>query len=413
MTEVIPFRGIYYNREKVSGDEVIAPPYDLITPEMREELYGRNPYNVVRIDFGKKLSDDNDGQNKYTRAAELFETWQREGMLKRSEKQSFYAYRMEYSLNGEERSITGLFGLVKLVELGKGVFPHEATHSKPKSDRLALMEASGANTSPIFALYSTPKGDVPNLLSMATSQDPYLQARDADGSVHSFWIIEEPGMVDAIREQMQGAAIFIADGHHRYETALDYRRAMRKKESEKEGKDEPFDYVLMFLADLEDDNLRVLPTHRVVTVDLETIQDRLSDYFEIYELPPDADIINEIGKSEHAFGLYTGGDSYILKYKGEDAVELHPALSSLDVVVLHKIVFGRLLEVGSWAYEMDYDKVREMVNTGEYDAAFFLNPTPVRDVKAVALAGLRMPPKSTYFYPKVQTGFVMNSLKSF
>lgn len=408
MAEIIPFRGIYYNSGKVRGDEVVSPPYDLITPDMREELYHRSPYNAVHVDFGKELEGDGEKDNKYSRSAGFLEQWQKEGILIKHDRPVFYAYRMEYG----RKSITGFFGLLRLAEFGQGVYPHEATHSKPKNDRFALMQATGANTSPIFSLYSSDVADVSGVLAKIASYDPYLQSTDHDGTVHSMWLVDSSEDVRRIKEGLSGTSIFIADGHHRYETALDYQGAMRQGIADA-GKDEPFDYVLMFFADIRDEGLTVLPTHRIVTVDVDTMLGNLQEHFDVYELSSDADIIDEISGKAHTFGLYAGGRKYSLRCVCEDLPKVHATLRKLDVVILHKMVFGRLLDVGNWAYEMDYKQTLSMVDNGEYDAAFFLNPTPVNEVERVALSGLRMPPKSTYFYPKVQTGFVMNDLRSF
>jgi uncharacterized protein (DUF1015 family) len=408
MAEIIPFRGIYYNSGKVRGDEVVAPPYDLITHEMRDELYARSPYNAVHVDFGKELEGDGEKENKYSRSAGFLEQWQSEGILIKPERPGFYVYKMEYG----QKSITGFFGLLRLAEFGQGIYPHEATHTKPKNDRFALMQATGANTSPIFSLYSADGDDVSCVLDNIASKDPYLQSTDRDGTVHSMWIVDGSEDVRRMGECLSDASIFIADGHHRYETALDYQGTMRQGMPEA-GEDEPFDYVLMFFADISDSGLTVLPTHRIVTVDVDTMLENLQEHFDIYELSQDADIIEEINGKEHMFGLYAGGRKYSLRCVCEDLPKVHSALRKLDVVILHKMVFGRLIDVGNWEYEMDYEQTLSMVDNGEYDAAFFLNPTPVNEVERVALSGLRMPPKSTFFYPKVQTGFVMNDLRSF
>jgi len=412
MTEIIPFRGIYYNRDKVSGDAVTASPYDVITPEMQEAYYGRSPYNVVRVDFGKELPGDDDSNNKYSRAAAHLADWLTGGIMVRSERPAYYAYRIDYRVRGERKSLTGFFGLVKLVELGEGVYPHEATHSKPKQDRLSLMESTKANTSPIFSLYRLPGPGVTDILSREASGEPYLTATDTDGTMHSLWVLNSPQGVESMRERLKDAAVYIADGHHRYETALAYQKTEGGKDRDS-GRANPWDYVMMFLADVESPGLTVLPTHRVVTVDVEDIFGRLSGYFAAERLPRDADIVKAIEGRNHVFGLYAGGEAHVLTYKGGDLEDVHPALRELDVVVLHKMVFGKLLEVGNWAYEMDYARTIAKVDNGEYDAAFFLNPTAVKDVERVALSGMRMPPKSTFFYPKIQTGFVMNSLTSF
>lgn len=413
MARVIPFKGIYYNRERVSGDEVVAPPYDVITPEMKEELYDRSPYNVVRIDFGKDLEGDTDSENRYTRAARYLREWLDEGVLLSSQRPAFYAYRMDYEYRGARRSLKGFFGALRLVELGEGVYPHEDTHSKPKYDRLALLETAMANTSPIFSLYSSPERAASKALEKATRQAPYLQAKDPEGAVHSFWIVEDEALVEAIGGDLEDRDVFIADGHHRYETALDFQKTVRRRTPEA-GPDEPYDYVLMFFANTQDDGLTILPTHRLVSVEgPDGMIAKLEKHFEVEELPRGSDVTGAIAGSIHTFGLYYGGKLYRLLYRGGGLEGLNPAVRELDVVVLHEMVFDKLLGASSWGYEMDAGNAMGMVDAGRYDAAFFLNPTAVSDIERVALGGTRMPPKSTYFYPKVRTGFVMKSLESF
>ncbi len=413
MTEVVPFKGILYDNLQVTGSQVIAPPYDIITPAMRETLYGLSPYNIVRIDAGMDLPEDNETENKYGRARALYAEWLSSGVLRRDGSHAFYAYRMEYADRGERKALTGLFGLVKLVELGEGVYPHEATHSKPKHDRLSLMDALGANTSPVFSLYEGPAPATASALNSAAAGPAYLQATEADGTVHSLWPVRDAAKIEAIRAELKGRKIFIADGHHRYETALDYRDSSRRKSGASADQALPTDYVMMFLADITDPALTVLPTHRLVRVDVSGLKDKLSHFFDIEKLDANADIPASIAGLPRTFGMYAGGNRYRLTLKGGDLSDINPTLSGLDVVVLHELVFGRLLSIDAIAYEMDPATVLGKVKSGEYDAAFFLNPTPVGAVQAVAASRLRMPPKSTYFFPKIQTGFVMNSLKSF
>ncbi|GAB4390310.1 MAG: DUF1015 domain-containing protein [Thermodesulfovibrionales bacterium] len=411
MAKVIPFRGIFYNTEKVRGSEVIAPPYDIITPGLRERLYALSPYNMVRVDAGA----DEEGQDKYARAARLLEDWLAGGVLKRSPRPAFYAYRVDYSVKGRPRRMTGFFGLVRLEELGKGaVYPHEETHSKPKRDRLALMTASQANTSPIFSLYHSREKAASSALARAVEAGaPDLEAEGLDGSVHRLWAVDDPGVVSEVQRDLSDKAIFIADGHHRYETALDYQRAARLRDGDP-AEERPYDFVLMFLANIADDGLTVLPTHRLISRGVMEEAGRLSEHFEVGTLPGGADIIDAIEGLEHAFGLYVrGGGRYVLKYRGGDLGDVPAALRTLDVVVLQEMVFRRILGVDSYGYEMDASVAMAMVDRGQYEAAFFLNPTPVEEVEKVALASLRMPPKSTYFFPKIPAGLVMNSLKSF
>ena len=316
MAEIIPFRGILYNTLRVSGDDVIAPPYDIITPEMRETLYSRSPYNIARIDAGMELEGNGKPKNKHTnkytdkyiRSRGYLDEWLRDGILTRGRRPAFYVYRMQYEINGKQKSLTGFFGLLRLVELGgaaassgkgaaalggkDGVYPHEETHSKPKHDRLALLEVSGTNTSPIFSLYNSPRGGTSGILAKVTASPPFMLATDtegvegAEGTVHSLWPIEDEALTARIKAELQGKAVYIADGHHRYETALDYQRAMRQKAAARakplgqEGpleQEKPFDYVLMFLANIADEELTILPTHRLLSIG-NSILEKLSGY---------------------------------------------------------------------------------------------------------------------------------------
>lgn len=408
MAEVIPFRGIYYNIAEVSGGDVVAPPYDIITPEIRESLYGKSPYNIVRVDSGKELEGDGETENKYKRAVEYFNGWLEEGILTRGEK-AFYAYEMRYEIRGKAKTVAGFFGLVRLEELGSGIYPHECTHSTPKKDRLTLMRTCNANTSPIFSLYRSRQKGASAALKKIIGLKPYMEAKDLNGSIHRLWHITDGESIEAIRRDLSGKAIYIADGHHRYETALQYRDDMRKGRGFKG--DEPYNYVLMFLANIEDGDLTILPAHRLVGTEGDIIG-RLGEYFDIQEVSGDADMADAISGQNNTFGLYLKDKQYILKYRGRDLGEIHPVLRGLDVVILHELVFKRLLHATDIAYEMDKDSVRSKVDSGEFRAAFFLNPTGVEEVERVALSNLRMPPKSTYFYPKVMTGFIINSLNN-
>lgn len=414
MTGIVPFRGIVYNNEKVAGDAVIAPPYDVIDERMRAELYGRSPYNVIRIDAGRDEPGDTDEINKYTRSAGYLSDWLAEGILTRSGKPAYYASRIDYEVDGVKRSLTGFFGLVKLVELGSGVYPHEATHSKPKADRLSLMEHTEANTSSIYSLVRAKGEGVRSVLARAVTAAPYLAATDPDGTRHSVWVVDGEAEVARMREALDGVDVFIADGHHRYETALEFRRMMREREGIGEDVERPYDYVLMFLAEVDDPGLCVLPTHRLVTMDTAGLSDALAEHFIVHDLGPDADVVRAIKGRARCFGFYSDGQQLLLEYIGRAQLDgVAEQLWGLDVVLLHKLVFGLLLDVGTVAYEMNPDVVRTKVDAGDFDAAFFLNPTAVADVERVARENLRMPPKSTYFYPKIQTGFVINSLTTF
>jgi uncharacterized protein (DUF1015 family) len=411
MAEIVPFRGILYNVSKVSIEDVLAPPYDLITPEYQEELYQKSPYNVVRIDFGKEQLGDSEADNKYTRARGYLEKWIDEEILLISDRPSFYAYEMSYTIDAEERRLIGFLGLVKLEELGKGkIHPHECTYSKPKQDRLNLLSTCKANTSPIFSLYKSTDKKVSTLLSEVSQTRPYLEAADAAGAVHKLWQIDRSVDIEMIKEELRDKDIFIADGHHRYETSLEFQGEERGKRLSSFG-NEPFDYVLMFFANVVDGGITILPTHRLVKEIPEDIHMRFSEYFEIEPVSADFNIAKRISGRKYVFGFFQNRDEiwYLLTFNGRNLSEVPTALRGVDVIILHDLVLKKILEVEDIAYEMDVTKALGKVRNGTFRAALFLNPTKVEDVEKAAFTSVRMPPKSTYFYPKLLTGIVINS----
>ncbi|TAN39955.1 MAG: DUF1015 domain-containing protein [Nitrospirae bacterium] len=416
MAEVRPFKGVLFNVpqvSKVSGEELLAPPYDIITPEYKDVLYEKSPFNIIRIDFGKELPDDNDHKNKYTRARMYLDTWLREKVLVQSPEPCFYSCEVDYSIDGQSRRLRGFLGLVRLEELGKGtVYPHECTHSKPKKDRLDIMRYCEGNVSPIFSLYNSPQKKTSGILDSVNKAKPYLEATDPDGSVHRLWQICDKTAIAAITAELRDKAIFIADGHHRYETALEYQRQQQAAEGPSDTP-RPYDYVLMFLANMSDEGLTILPTHRLVKKVPGNALDLLAADFDIDEVKGCCEISDVIFGKRDVFGFYKGGNVwYKLSYKGQGVDGVEPALKYLDVTVLHELIFSKLLKVEGIAYEMDVDRCLQLVKDQAYQAAFFLNPTQVGDVERVALASLRMPPKSTYFYPKLMTGMVLNIFKN-
>ena len=401
MAEIVPFKGVLYNMSKVSGEDVIAPPYDIIAPEYKEKLYSKSPYNIVRIDFGKELEGDNELQNKHTRAANNLNSWLKDRILLGSKTPAFYAYEVEYKVKEKTKKLRGFFSLVRLEELGKGVYPHECTHSKPKADRLNLLRACRANISPIFSLYNSPEKKASEIISRVMLQKPYMKAKDSDGAIHRLWVVEAEKDIKTTQNDLKGKPVFIADGHHRYETALEFKKEMNRSGG--------WDYVLMFLANMSDEGLTILPAHRLVKNLPENSLDILSGHFAIEILSSQDDITGALSGCGHAIGFcHRNSDNlYLLRHKGSGLENINPALKELDVTILHELIFKKLLNISEVTYEMDAAETRDMVRKGIYDAAFFLNPTGVKDVERVALSGERMPPKSTYFYPKLLTGMVI------
>ncbi len=410
MAEIIPFRGILYDVSKVSIEDVLAPPYDIITPEWRESLYTKSPHNIVRIDFGKEEPGDNETENKYTRAKRCLDVWTKDGVFIRSDKPSFYAYEIIYTLHDVKMRNLGFLCLVKLEELGKGnIYPHECTHSKPKQDRLNLLKACEANTSPIFSLYKSSADGISGILSRKALTRPYLQAADISGHLHRLWPIDRIEEIEIIKQELSDKAVFIADGHHRYETSFEYQREMSVKKTSSSDR-KSYNYTLMFLTNMMDKGITILPTHRLIKEIPEDIHGTLSRYFEIERIENDFDIRRRLSGRKNVFGFFRRREKawHLLTYRGRNLSELHPDLREIDVIILHELIFKKILLNPEIGYEMDVAKALDRVNHGEYAAAFFLNPTRVEDVEKSALSSMRMPPKSTYFYPKLLTGLVLN-----
>ncbi|GBD98611.1 hypothetical protein BMS3Abin07_00635 [bacterium BMS3Abin07] len=409
MTEFLPFRGIIYDNTKVNGNDVFAPPYDIIGPQRQEELYRKSEYNIVRIDFGRDASGTDGPDNRYSKASDYLSEWLARGVLRRLDKDAFYIYEAAYRYLGETLKLRGIIGRVRIVELGQGVYPHEETHSKPKKDRLSLMKACKANVSPIFSLYNSPDRIASKIIEdTAASSKPYMEALDDWGVIHRLWIIDDDTSIKAISSDISRRPIFIADGHHRYETALEYRNEMRSISDVKGNA--PFDYVMMFLANISDPGLTILPTHRLVDSVPGNFVDILSQCFEISLIDKNTDINKLLLQSPGTIGMFHNDlkGFYLLKPVSPDLEDTPPALRGLDVVVLHELIFKKLLNIDIITYEMDTWRCIEMVKKGKHAAVFFLSPTEVGDIEKVAMNSVRMPPKSTYFFPKLMTGTVLN-----
>jgi len=410
MAEIIPFRGLLYDVSKVSIEDVLAPPYDIITPADRETLYEKSPYNIVRIDFGKEEPGDNETENKYTRAKRCFDVWIKDRILVRSAIPSFYAYEIIYTIHGIKKRLPGFLCLVKVEEFGKGsIYPHEFTHSGPKLDRLNLLRACQTNTSPIFSLFRSSANEVSRILSRITLTRPTLQAADASGNLHRLWQVDDTQEIDIIKRELADKSLVIADGHHRYETSFQYLRERSTKKTASAGR-EPYAYTLMFLADMRNEGITILPTHRLIKEIPGDIHGMLSRYFEIETITNDFDIHQRLSGRKNAFGLFRKGEKvwHLLIYRGRNLSEVHPDQRGIDAVILHELIFKKILTNAEIGYEMDISKALDRVNRGEYAGGFFLNPTRVEDVERSALSSMRMPPKSTYFYPKLLTGLVLN-----
>ncbi len=441
MAKIVPFRGLRYNLEKV-GDpaKVVAPPYDVISPALQENLYGRSPHNIVRLILGKTSDADNAEDNRYTRAAADFERWKAEKVLVRDPEPAIYLYDQEYEVEGLGTVVRkGFIALTRLEDFSSGVVkPHEKTLAGPKTDRFNLTLACGANFSPIFSLYSDPCCVLEALTRKLREATPALAVADDDGVRHRFWAVTDPAVIDRAQDLIDDKPLFIADGHHRYETALRYRDYMREKLGSFSGK-ELFNYVLMYFANMEDQGMLIFPTHRLLfnlpNFRLEALLQGMGEFFEITEHPLDPTDpaarqevrgkLAELGRKGHALGLYAGGGRvYMLLLRDEKIMdrffeEKSPkALRTLDVSILHRLVLENLLGITTEAQEQqtnlkyvkNFDDPFTAVASGEAQLAFLMNSTRMGEVRDVANAGEKMPQKSTYFYPKLLSGLVINPI---
>lgn len=410
-----PFQAVRYSLNKVDIRAVVCPPYDVISPDQQQQLYTQSPYNIVRLVLGKQSQDDTPEDNRYTRAANFFKQWQELGILTQDTKPGFYLYQQQYVLNGKQKTVNGILGLVKLEPLGQTIHPHEKTLKAPKADRLELMKACQANFCPIYAVYEDKKGDVAAILKGITQSQPVVSVED-DKIRHRLWIINDTLTVSRLRELLNSKELLIADGHHRYETALNYQREMRAKTSAKG--DQPYDYVLMFLADMAHEDLTVLPTHRLIknSISLKNLLELVKEHFQLITVASANELMERLQKpvTDLAFGLIAKEKYYLLQ--GErDKLSEHIKISCskdwkrLDTALLNELILNRLNLVPneSLFFSEDTNFVFNQVNSEAATYAFILKPISLEQIMRVAQYGETMPQKSTYFYPKPLTGLVI------
>jgi uncharacterized protein (DUF1015 family) len=404
MADVQPLRALRFDLGRTGplGD-LATPPYDVIDPEQRERLAARSPYNAVHVDLPV-------GDDPYATAAATLERWQAEGALVRDDEPALWCLEQRFTgPDGARRTRRGLFARVRVEPYGAGkVRPHERTHPGPKEDRLNLTRATKANLSPIFALYDAPA-------QWPATGDPYGELTDEDGTTHVLWRVGDPPAIEAVQETLRPAELLIADGHHRYETARVY--------AEEVGGEGAHRYVLALLVSLEDEGLEVFPTHRLVHVPEPERQERLAqvlrEHFDITEVPLEelpprgrGDGTFEAGYLDRHFGR-----GFRLRLKDGHAPDLGP-LSTLDTAILERLVLDGALglteddisHLRGLGYSRTDEEALRLVLDGTYDAGFLLRATPVQQVREIAAAGVNMPPKSTFFFPKVPTGLLFNPL---
>ena len=426
MANIKAFRGMRYNTEKAGKlAELCCPPYDIISESERLAFIDSNEYNVIRLELPK------DGDDVYRTAGEVLDAWRKQGVLIHEDKPAVYIYEEEFNAYNKRRSIKGIIARVKIEEFSKGVIlPHEFTLSKAKADRFNLMKATNCNFSQIYALYMDEEHTTLNTIDALSAGDPDCKFTDGDRITHKLWIITDEDVIAKLVADFAGRRLYIADGHHRYETALNYRDYCRENGISKPG--DPQDYQMIYLVDMEHPGLVVFPTHRMVRdlkkFDRNNVLSACEQYFEITCYKNVSNLNSKLSEQyklgKKAFAFYVGkGEWYLLVLRDIEVMnKALPGLSSasrqLDVSVLHTLILEKVMGIDkenmanqtNLTYTKFFEEAIMKVDSGEFQCSFILNPTRVTEIRDVAAAGEKMPQKSTYFYPKMITGMVMNDL---
>ncbi|MBI5701533.1 DUF1015 domain-containing protein [Candidatus Saganbacteria bacterium] len=437
MAKIYPFRGVLYNKKRLKKlSKVISPPYDVISEELQDELYNESDFKMVRLILGKEFPGDNEYNNKYVRAAASFDGWVRHGILVQDEKPGIYVYEQQFKYCRKTYSRLGVVALLRLEEFGKGkVFPHEHTLSRPKLDRIELMRAASANFDCVFSVFQDEKGKFIKFLKKFTRKKPDIEAKDKDGINNRLWRVNQKSVVARLQKEFKDKAVFIADGHHRYEAALRYRNEMKMRNT-RFTEEEIYNHVMAYFTPIENPSLLVLPIHRIIRelpqAEISNILVELGVHFNITEIPfgkrsetrARKKLLSLLQKNmeEHAFGIYFKEEPnkyYLLTLKDEavmqDLIEEEKPLAwkKLDVTILHSLILDDILNLHGedhYTYTRDENEALDRVKNGEFGMAAILNPTKLSDVITIACKYERMPQKSTFFYPKLTTGMVINKI---
>jgi uncharacterized protein (DUF1015 family) len=434
MAYISPFRALRYDPSKVTLSKAVTQPYDKITRAMQEHYYDASPYNLVRIILGKKEESDSAENNVYTRAASYFANWRRQGVLKPDSDPSIYLYVQQFAVPGgtERLERRGFIALGRVEDYAnKVVYRHEQTLSKPKADRLDLLRATKAHFEQIFMLYSDPASEIDRALNPATPPD--METVDEYAVAHKVWKISDPKVVELVRSKMSDKKLIIADGHHRYETSLNYRNERRAAAGGAANPDAPYEFTVMTFVNMDRPGLVILPTHRVVHGLTSFMSDNLRDgakkYFRVKEIDPEFDaaeatrILREAGKEGTALLAVTHNRAFLMdapKSVGSSVLAgLSERQQSLDVVQLHKCLLEDVLGLSeesirnqqNLSYIRDAGEALAQVRRGNANVTFLMNPAKIEQVRDIAFAGEVMPQKSTDFFPKMMSGFTTYALE--
>lgn len=432
MIRIAPFRGIFYNQKKIRDlSKVIAPPYDVISKEEQEKLYKKSPHNFIRLDLSQEL-------DSYPAAAQLFNEWLATGIFERDPTPSIYFLSHRFKLkSGEQKLRQGFLALTELQDFSIGeIRPHEKTLDAPKEDRLKLMLACHAQLSPIFALYSQPKNTINRMLAVQVEGvEPYIEIEQDNGDQCYLWRITDIELIQKLQREMNDQRLLIADGHHRYEATLSYRDRMRQGQGHWNGR-EVFNYIMVYFANIDDDNVVILPTHRLVRgyshKPFLELEEALQTYFYVEQHPKTTE-----GRNSFLKGLKTAAKKHrvigasfkrdprylILRLKNKRimqrlAKDLSAPLRELDVSTLHLLILEHILGMApdeqmkaeNIRFSQDEEFVLQALEKEDYQAAFILNATKTEEIQAIVASGEKMPQKSTYFYPKLLSGLIVNQI---
>lgn len=420
MAAIKAFQAVYYNPEKIKNfDEVMCPPYDVISKQQQDEYYKTSPYNFVRLELPKENAKDNAKENRYTRANKTFEDWLAKGVLIKDETPAIYYYKQEYKIRGQRHSRLGFISLMKMGEdAGTKIYPHENTHASAKTDRLTLWRSLKAALSCIFVCFSDKQKKVETIfVKEVSTTKPLIDVTDHDKVRHRLWRMDNPDHIETIQNVLDGQQLFIADGHHRFEVAQEYRRIQMKGRTRLTG-NEPFNYVMTYFTNMDSPDLQIFPMHRIVK-QFPTQLDFLEEYFRIDKIKNKEDLLillAKAGQNEHAFGLYDSVGIRLLRLKNKMLIEKlvqgeTKEYRNLDASILKSLVFDRVgVASEDILYTKDMEYATGMVDEKQADAAFIMNAVHIKQLRAIALTGEKMPPKTTYFYPKVLSGLTIHKM---
>jgi len=421
MAKIEPFQAVVYNQEEIKDlSSVVCPPYDVISASQQQRYHDNHSHNFIRILLGKDIP----GEDKHRRAAQIFKGWQKNKVLIQDKAPAIYFYSQQYNLKGERKYRFGFIARLYLEDKNSAIYGHEHTRIEPKEDRLKLLKSVKANLSPIFVIFPDSKRIIQYLYQYTQDKKPFVDLVDNDKISHKLWRLDEQPILNKLRADMQKENIFIADGHHRYEVACIYRDEIRKRL----GKVTPeagSNYILAYFTNTNASGLTILPIHRLLKLDsrlnMDHFKAKIKDYFDLEEIKDKVRfffLMEKGGQSEHLLGMYYGRRYWLLRLKNIKILDKiindkPPEVRALDLSILNQIVLKKVLGINlenkdNLTFSPHTEELIDKVDIDDTYVAFFLNPVKVQQIISVALKGEKMPAKSTYFYPKVLSGMVIN-----